>query len=174
MLHWQLKFSYDEDSDKYKILSLTPSELVIEAEYSYTEDGVRYSEKVTSYFRKAGAADDDDAVIEETSIVGTWEAVEEYVKEVEDGEVYEDSYEYDAGEYMWIFKKNGTMEMVEYGESYGEIISYKVNGSKLVMTYEGESVSINIKKLDSRELVLTQSYSETGYSYYTEIVFRKR
>ncbi len=129
-------------------------------------------------------------------IVGTWEAVEEYGKEVEDGEVYEDSYHYDSGELFWVFKSNGTLVIVYEGavepdealppdevlpdmpdsksnDDVSDVIYYKVNGSKLMLTLDGDTESIDIKKLTSDELVLTQSYSEPGYSYYTEIVFRR-
>ncbi len=119
-----------------------------------------------------------DGDLSNGDLVGTWEVVEIYEKATVYGEVVEGRYYYEPGEFFVVFKKDGRLQIGSDGEVYDESITYKVNGEKLVLidtsgTEDEYEQYYDIKKLDSRELVLTQSYSETGYSYYMEIVFRK-
>ncbi len=114
-----------------------------------------------------------DGEFSNKDIVGTWEAVEEYEKWTIDGEVEEDRYYYEPGEVVWVFNEDGTFQVLSGGSDF-DYLKYKVNGTKLVVSEDGVSVAINIKKLDSKEMILSQSGRDGGDSYYTEIVLKKR
>ncbi len=126
-----------------------------------------------------------DSDLSNGDLVGTWELLEEYEKVEYDGEVEEDSYSYESGECLWVFKSNGTLVIVEEdmanpempaksNNDVSDVIYYKVNGSEIILTYEGESESFDIKKLDSKEMILSSSYEEGSYSLYTEATFKRK
>ncbi len=105
-------------------------------------------------------------------VVGSWEVMYEYEKIVEDGDVEEYREEYEPGEFVWVFYEDGTTQQFEYGEG-GTIAEYKVSGSKLKIMFEGESSTATIAKLDSKEMLLTNTVKYGGSSYYAEISMRK-
>ncbi len=106
------------------------------------------------------------------SLIGTWQGVKEYETETNNGQLYERTYEYEEGELVWTFKSNGKLEIYEEGEFDGEC-SYKVNGSKLTLSHQGENITASIKKHDSKELVLERVDLDGADRYTSTMYFEK-
>ncbi len=106
-------------------------------------------------------------------LVGTWEATEVTVKMTIDGKSQSATVEMGPGEMIWSFYSDGTTEIdSDLLELYGEG-TYKVNGSTVTITIEGDPQDFTIKKLESKKLVLYMTYVEDGVKVEMTMSFRK-
>ncbi len=123
---------------------------------------------VLGVFTSCEKDDENDA-----SIIGSWEAVEGVAEVVYNGEKLTETYEYDANEFVLVFKKDGTVEEYEDGE-YDGTDSYTLKGSKLTIIYDEDEVEeYTIKTLTSKELVLLMVEEGSGYKVESTIRFKR-
>lgn len=76
-----------------------------------------------------------------------------------------------AGDYV-IFNTDGTYVEGSSGTT-GDSGTWRIQGNRIYVTSDGETIGATIRTLSSTELVIEMRYSEPGYEYFERSSYRK-
>ena len=116
----------------------------------------------------------DDKIGDISLIYGRWEATSFSGYEKEEGE---EPYEWNygpsemAGDYV-IFNTDGTYVEGSSGTT-GDSGTWRIEGNRIYVTSDGETIGATIRTLSSTELVIEMRYSEPGYEYFERSSYPK-
>lgn len=116
----------------------------------------------------------DDKIGDVSLIYGRWEATSFSGYEKEEGE---EPYEWNygpsemSGDYV-IFNTDGTYVEGSSGAT-GDSGTWRIQGNRIYVTSDGETIGATIRTLSSTELVIEMRYSEPGYEYFERSSYRK-
>ncbi len=106
------------------------------------------------------------------ALIGRWEAVKTRT-------IWDNGSEHTSenipGECFWVFEKDGTFKQFGDGDHYLNVeMEYKVKGSELHIYGGGRwSRTLSIVRVDSEELVVSETEKDEGRSYTDERYFKK-
>ncbi len=129
----------------------------------------------------ACSKDDDDNVVDNASIVGTWEIIASKGWEIDKGDKDEWDWKVSAdsrGTERWSFKSDGDFVCSEYDSYKGVWVTedsgqWKMNGNKLTLRDEEEESVVTIVKLDADVLIMSNYEKEPGYEFSVQNTYKR-
>ena len=146
-----ITISYDGENERYNVLSLTNTELVLQ--YEDEDDEITRWTRVSDQEVNGGS---NNTSVSAKYFVGTWDNYKDY---------YDGEYEYyEEGEYLLRFKNDGTGYWIEEGEIYDQF-KWEYDSSYLYFTFrdddgEEETEVMKVKIVGDDEMAFV--YKEEG------------
>lgn len=147
-----ITFTYEGETERYDVLSLSASELVLQ--YEDDDDDITRWTRLSDQEVNGGNGNSSTSV-SANFFVGTWDNYKDF---------YDGEYEYyEEGEYMLRFKNDGTGYWIEEGEIYDQF-EWEYDSSYLYFTFreddEEETEVMKVKIVGDDEMAFVYKESD--------------